>query len=123
MLLDADESQLVLVDYQQQVLPAIHDGAAVLARAVQLARAAQLLGVSCWAIEQNPAKLGPTDPALAPLVGKPISKMAFSAAEVLSQRLRPAIRPAAGNARSLPKHLRKPEAEPEAPSTVILAGC
>lgn len=123
MLLDADESQLVLLDYQQRLLPAIHDGAAVLARAVQLARAAQLLGVSCWAIEQNPAGLGPTDPVLAALVTKPIPKMAFSAAELLVQRLRPAARASGGNARSLPKHLRKPEPEPQAPATIILAGC
>ena len=32
MLLDADESQLVLVDYQTRLMPAIHDGAAVLLR-------------------------------------------------------------------------------------------
>ena len=123
MLLDVDESQLVLLDYQQRLLPAIHDGPGVLARAVQLARAARLLGVACWAVEQNPAKLGPTDPALAALVPKPLGKMAFSAADLLVQRLRPATRPSAGNARSLPKHLRKPEAEPEAPATIILAGC
>ena len=33
MLLDADESQLVLVDYQARLMPAIHDGSAVLANA------------------------------------------------------------------------------------------
>jgi nicotinamidase-related amidase len=124
MLLDADESQLVLMDFQQRLLPAIHEGPSVLAHAAQLARAAQLLGVPCWATEHNPAKLGQTDPALAAVVAKPIAKMSFSAAEQLVQRLRPPVRPSAGNARSLPRHLRKPEAEaPPAPATIVLAGC
>lgn len=125
MLLDADESQLVLVDYQERLMPAIHDGRAVLGRAVQLARAAQLLGVACWATEHNAAGLGGIDPALAPLAGKPLQKMSFSAAELLMPRLRPPARATGGgNARSLPRHLRKPaEPEPPAPSSVVLAGC
>jgi nicotinamidase-related amidase len=124
MLLDADESHLVLMDYQQTLLPAIHDGRSVLAHALQLARAAQLLGVPCTATEHNPAGLGPTDVALAALAPKPIAKMSFSAADPLVQRLRPAPKPAAGNARSLPRHLRKPhEPEPAGPVTVVLAGC
>ena len=40
MLLDAQESQLVLVDYQQRLMPAIDDGTAVLANAQRLAQAA-----------------------------------------------------------------------------------
>lgn len=124
MLLDANESHLVLMDYQQRLLPAIGEGASVLAHALQLARAARLLGVPCSATEHNPAGLGPLDPALAPLVGKPLAKMTFSAAEPLAERLRPPARASAGNARSLPRHLRKPpEQEPAQPPTVILAGC
>src|SRR3954451_19374053 len=124
MLLDADESHLVLMDYQQSLLPALHEGRSVLAHAMQLARAAQLLGVPMTATEHNPAGLGPTDPALAALVGEPIAKMSFSASYQLVQRLRPAPRPAAGNARSLPKHLRKPhEPEPAAAVSIVLAGC
>jgi len=124
MLLDADESQLVLMDYQQRLLPVMHDGDAMLANAVRLARAAQILGVRCWGTEQNPAKLGPIDAALAPLLGKPVPKMTFSAAEQLASRLRPPAREAQGNARSLPRHLRKP-AEPAAPvpAGIVLAGC
>ena len=125
MLLDADESHLVLMDYQQRMLPAIHEGSAILARAVQLARAARLLEVPCWAGEQNPAGLGSTDPALAPLVTKTVTKMSFGAGEQLVPRLRPPARAAGGNARSLPKHLRKP-AEPEppqGPTSIVLAGC
>lgn len=124
MLLDADESHLVLMDYQERMLPAIHDGAAILARAVQLARGAQLLGVPCWAVEQNPAGLGSTNASLAPFVVKTVAKMSFGAGEQLIPRLRPPARAAGGNARSLPRHLRKPaEPEPQGPTSVVLAGC
>jgi nicotinamidase-related amidase len=124
MLLDAQDSQLVLVDYQQRLMPAIHDGAAVLANAARLARAAALLQVPVWGTEQNPAGLGPTDGALRPLIGEVLPKMSFGAGPQLLGRLRPPARPPAGNARSLPKHLQKPAAAP-APerSTVVIAGC
>lgn len=122
MLLDPEDSQLVLVDYQQRLMPAIHDAAAVTANAIRLARLARLLQVPLWATEENPAGLGTTVEALAALVGKPVAKMSFSAAEPLAARLRPPARPQ-GNARSLPKHLQK--ATPPAPerNTVVIAGC
>ena len=44
MLLDAAESQLVLVDYQERLMPAIHDGPAVVANARRLAEIARMLG-------------------------------------------------------------------------------
>jgi len=125
MLLDAEESQLVLVDYQQRLMPAIHDSAAVLANAVRLARIAGLLEVPVWATEQNPTGLGSTVSELAPLVGRPLEKTAFSAAPVLLNRLRPPQRQPqqGGNARSLPKHLQKPAAPVAERGTVVLAGC
>jgi nicotinamidase-related amidase len=125
MLLDADDCQLVLVDYQQRLMPAIHDHANVVANAVRLARIAQLLQVPLWATQQNPAGLGGTVESLQPLVaGRALDKMAFGAAEVLLPRLRPAPKPQGGNARSLPKHLQKavPAPEPER-ATIVLAGC
>lgn len=122
MLLDPEESQLVLVDYQQRLMPAIHEGEAVLGNAVRLARAAGLLEVPVWATEQNPAGLGPTVPQLHALLGRPFAKTTFSAAAVLLPRLRPPPRQG-GNARSLPKHLQKP-AEPSGErGTVVIAGC
>ncbi|RZJ16336.1 MAG: isochorismatase, partial [Haliea sp.] len=45
MLLDADDSQLVLVDYQARLMPAIFEGDLVAANALRLARVAQLLQV------------------------------------------------------------------------------
>jgi nicotinamidase-related amidase len=80
MLLSAERSVLLLVDLQQQLMPAIHGGESVVARAARLAEAALLLGVPVLATEQYPAGLGPT---VAPLAGYPRATMAkttFSAA-------------------------------------------
>ena len=125
MLLDAADSQLVLVDYQSRLMPAIHEGAACLANALRLAQAAKLLEIPIFGTEQNPAKLGPNDAALKALCQKTLSKMHFSAAsDGLIDWLRPPARPSGGNARSLPKHLQKPVAARETErQTVVLAGC
>ena len=125
MLLDAEESQLVLVDYQQKLMPSIHEGDAAVANAIRLARVAQLLQVPVWATEENPAGLGGTVEALQPLVaGRVLSKMAFDGSEVLLPRLRPAPRQQGGNARSLPRHLQKAAPPPAAGrETIVLAGC
>lgn len=125
MLLDAEESQLVLVDYQQRLMPAIHEGELVLANAGRLARIAQLLQVPLWATEENPEGLGGTVEALQPLVaGRVLSKMAFDGSSVLLPRLRPAARPPqGGNARSLPKHLQKAVPPAAARDNIVLAGC
>jgi nicotinamidase-related amidase len=64
MLLDVDESQLVLVDYQIRLMPALLDGAAAVANAVRLAQMAALLQVPVFATEQNPSKLGASVPEL-----------------------------------------------------------
>jgi nicotinamidase-related amidase len=125
VLIDVTESQLVLVDYQDRLMPAIFDNAAVLANAVRLGQAAQLLAVPTWGTEQNPAKLGANHPSVRALCRKTLPKMHFSAvSEGLGELLRPPQRPAGGNARSLPKHLQKPAAAPaEERNTVVIAGC
>jgi nicotinamidase-related amidase len=130
MLLDADGCQLVLVDYQTRLMPAIGDAAQVLANAVRLAHMAETMGVPMFATEQNPDKLGASMPALGTVLAhaqaRVLPKMAFSAcADGLADMLRPPERKApAGNARSLPKHLQK-VAPPAAPArnTVVIAGC
>jgi nicotinamidase-related amidase len=122
MLLDADDSQLILVDYQARLMPAIHEGALVLANARRLARIARLLGVPVWATEQNPDRLGGTDDELAALCDRIVPKMAFSAAESLQSVLTPSpAPPQRGNARSLPRHLQKPS--PHERGALVLAGC
>jgi nicotinamidase-related amidase len=128
MLLELDDSQLLLVDYQGKLMPAIHEGPAVLANASRLAQMARLLQVPVFATEENPAGLGPTMPALQALItqagGKTFAKMSFSAvADGLAELLRPPVRAPQGNARSLPKHLQKPAPPAQGRNTIVLAGC
>ena len=70
---------LLLVDLQVRLVPAMHDGETMVARAVRLAEAAQLLDVPIGATEQNPAGLGPTVPPLAAYPQNVVAKSAFSA--------------------------------------------
>lgn len=122
MLLDAAESQLVLIDYQAKLMPVIFESAAVLANAVRLGQIAKLMAVPVWGTEQNPSRLGQNLPELRALCGQTLSKMHFSAVEEgLSEWLRPPAKAPAGNARSLPKHLQKPP-EPQR-SMIVMAGC
>lgn len=131
MLLDADECQLVLVDFQVRLMPAMLDAPAAVANAVRLARMAALLQVPVFASEQNPSKLGASVPelseALAAARARTLSKMQFSAVEEgLGEWLRPPAQlaaPVQGNARSLPKHLQKPVVQGPERATIVLAGC
>ena len=125
MLLDADESQLVLVDYQARLMPAIHDGPQVLLNAMRLGRMARMLEVPVWGTEQNPASLGENPAELRALCRQTLAKMHFSAVpDGLAQLLRPPARPQqGGNARSLPKHLQKAPQPQDDRSTIVLAGC
>jgi hypothetical protein len=117
MLMDVDESQLVLIDYQDKFLPALWEGQACWDNAMKLAQAAHLLSVPVWGTEQNPSRLGSLPPAMKALCRQTLSKMHFSACkEGLLELLQPtpSARPVQGNARSLPKHLQKPiSIEPE----------
>ncbi len=122
MLLDATESQLVLIDYQAKLMPAIFESAAVMANAIRLGQIAKLMDVPIWGTEQNPSRLGQNLPEIRALCARTLSKMHFSAVEEgLSEWLRPESKAPAGNARSLPKHLQKPK-EPER-SMIVIAGC
>ena len=132
MLLDADDSQLVLVDYQTRLMPVIFENEIVVANAARLARMARIMQVPVWGTAQNPEKLGQNMPEIQAIIdsagGKTMAKMHFSAAaDGLIEWLRPPVRKPSqgGNARSLPKHMQKP-AEPqedESRSMVVIAGC
>jgi nicotinamidase-related amidase len=79
VLLSAAGAALLLVDFQQRLVPALDGGAAVVANAVRLAEAARLLDVPVCATEQNPDGLGRT---VAELVERPqlvLAKTAFAA--------------------------------------------
>lgn len=124
MLLDADQCQLVLVDYQIRLMPAIFENAQIIANAVRLGKLAQLMDVPVWGTEQNPSKLGENMPEVRALCAKTLSKMQFSGVEEgLAEWLRPPAKPVSGNARSLPKHLQKPASDADERSTVVIAGC
>jgi nicotinamidase-related amidase len=131
MLLDADDSQLVLVDYQARLMPVIFENELVVANAVRLARMARLLEVPVWGTAQTPDKLGQNlaevQQAIDAAGGKTLAKMHFSAvADGLVDWLRPPARKPStgGNARSLPKHLQKAAPPEEAGrGTVVIAGC
>ncbi len=122
MLLTSPESQLVLVDYQSRLLPAIHDSAAITAQALKLAQIARLLRVPITGTEQSPDKLGENLPALKALCSQTIEKSHFDAcAEGLGDLLRDIGTPKASpNAKSMPKHMQK-EPENQRP-TIVIAG-
>ncbi len=123
MLLDAEFSQLVLVDYQARLMPAIFEAPLVLANAIRLAQMARLLQVPVLGTEQNPSKLGENAPEIRALCQRTLAKMQFSAVEEgLGEWLRPPVKPAAGNARSLPKHLQKPSNTPQERASIVIAG-
>jgi nicotinamidase-related amidase len=127
MLIDVQESQMVFIDYQTKLMPALHEADMVYANALRLAKAAQCFKVPVWGTEQVPDRLGSTPVDLMSFYNKTLVKTHFSAVpDGLLDCLAPApaAKPAGGNARSLPKHLQKPakEAAPER-RTVVLAGC
>lgn len=127
MLLEVEESQLVLVDYQERLMPAMAGGQEVVANASRLAQAARLLQVPVFVTEQNAPKLGPTVLELRSALGdyaRVFPKMMFSAVEEgLGEWLQPPQKPVQGNARSLPKHLQKPATQSPGRASIVLAGC
>lgn len=132
MLLNSEDCQLVLVDYQLRLMPVILENERVVANAVRLARMAHLLQVPVWGTEQTPDKLGASVEEVRAAIeasgGRTLHKSHFSAmVDGLGDWLRPPVRKSqqqGGNARSLPKHLQKPVAEPEqGKNTIVLAGC
>ena len=129
MLLDASESQLVLVDYQTKLMPSIFEGPQVVANALRLGKIARLLGVPVWGTEENPSGLGENLAEIRALCSKTLGKMHFSAVEEgLGEWLRPEVKAPqapAGNARSLPKHLQKNLQQASVPerNMIVIAGC
>lgn len=79
--IDSARSTLVLVDYQARLMPAIHDGDAVLAQAARLADAAGLLGIAVLGTEQNPAGLGPNVAEVRQRCASTLAKIHFDACE------------------------------------------
>ena len=122
MLLSSSESQLVLIDYQTRLLPAINESDIVIAQALKLAQIAKLLRVPITGTEQNPDGLGQNHDALRALCGQTLVKTHFDGcADGLGDLLRDIGTPKPSpNARSMPKHMQK-EPENQRP-TILLAG-
>jgi len=80
MLLTAKGTAVLLIDLQERLVPAIHDGDLMVARSARLAEAAALLDVPVLATEQYPKGLGHTIPELAAYPSATLAKTAFSAA-------------------------------------------
>lgn len=78
-LIDARQTVLVLVDYQQRLLPVIHGGAEALACAMRLADVAREVGVPVIGTEENPRGLGPNHDAIRQRCDATLSKMQFDA--------------------------------------------
>ena len=102
--MQAEHSALVLVDYQQRLMPMIDRGAEVLALGVKLGEVARELGVPVLGTEQNPRGLGANADAVRALCSQTMAKMHFNACEDgLLALLRTARTPA--------------------PTDVVVAGC
>jgi nicotinamidase-related amidase len=129
MLLELEDSQLLLIDYQAKLMPALHEGPMALANAQRLAKLARIFKAPLFITEENPQGLGATVPELQALItqagGKAFTKMSFSAvADGLGELLRAPAKPQqGGNARSLPKHLQKKPEPANERNTIVIAGC
>lgn len=120
MLLSAKSSQLLLIDFQERLMPAMFESDLILGNASKLSKAARLLGVPIVVTEQNPDKLGITVNALEGPFTETLPKMYFDACEEgLVEVLREIGTPKASpNAKSVPKHLKK-EPSLQRPAIVI----
>jgi nicotinamidase-related amidase len=92
MLLARDKSQLLIVDVQERLLPAMADPERVVASCVRLVRAARALHVPITISEQYPRGLGPTVEPLRQALdyaGSVVEKVEFSClnSEPLRERL------------------------------------
>ena len=92
MLLNKDESILLLIDVQEKLTPHVLDSADLIARCDWLLKLAQRLEVPILASEQYPKGLGPTIPQLISYFpkGDAVEKIHFSCMEEpnYTQRLR-----------------------------------
>ncbi len=74
------DTGLIVVDIQGKLAQIVHDSEAFISNTVKLIKGARALELPIVWLEQNPAKLGKTDPAIAAQLmnQSPISKMTFN---------------------------------------------
>lgn len=118
MLLNKNDSQLVLIDFQDKRISSVHEGAWVLNNARILANVAKKMRIPVFGTEQAPEQWGRFDSSLLTFCKATLVKSHFNGcAQGLIDLLIP--KQTGGNTRSLPKHLQKNENEMERPSIVI----
>lgn len=76
---EAEDLAIVCLDLQARLLPALAAIEEVRLNVQRLGKAAGLLNVPFIVTEQDPEKLGETEPSIAALAGPPIIKATFSA--------------------------------------------
>ena len=126
MLLQAQQAQLILLDWQSQQMGALADKAGLLQRARALQQLAAIFAVPSCSAQLPEAFAGAWLPELVRQTDTHITRSPYSAACEVAHSVLPLIEAAAkpapkGNARSLPKHLQKAQAEPR--NDLVLAGC
>ena len=77
--INSEHSILLVVDFQSRLMPAIEDGAVVIANARRLIDAAELFHIPILFTEQNAEGLGGTLPELRAKTGDIVHKMTFDA--------------------------------------------
>lgn len=78
-LCEAERSVLILIDFQERLLPVIQESEAVVERAVILAKAGKMLGVPVLGTEQNPDGLGTNHAQIRQLCDRTVAKTYFGA--------------------------------------------
>ncbi len=78
--LDREHAQLLIIDFQERLLPQIADHEAIVAQARRMIQAAAILDLPLTVSEQYPRGLGPTTPPIAELTGAAtrLEKFTFS---------------------------------------------
>ena len=80
LTIDRERSALLVIDFQQRLMPAIEDGAAAVGQCRRLLQAAEMLDVPILFTEHNAGGLGPTVAELADSAeGRLAHKMTFDA--------------------------------------------
>lgn len=79
-MLSAENAAVIVIDYQEKLVRAMHEKEALIQNAAKLTAGARILGLPIVWTEQNPQGLGPTVPEVAEHLSglEPITKLSFS---------------------------------------------
>ena len=125
MLLSADQSQFVLLDWQSLSLKNLEQAANLHSRLRALQELARIFALPVCSAQLPQNIAGAWLAETLPDAQRHIERSRYSAAGEDTPSLLPLLQSTAtapkGNARSIPKHLQKPPADPR--SDIVLAGC